>query len=310
MPLTRYCRWPGTRGDFIVRFAAQRAQGFAAKDDYLARVSLSAWDKLDRPKARSPGYVLLDAVALEDLDRCLADRKARRSYIEHIALITELRQILRADRTEQRDLRNAAERRSAGPADDFNAMFCDAVRQWRAQAGGRQVPAVEDAEFHDALEAILQSMSNALALRSGERPAMLDCREAAYALSDAGNGRYFTYEAPPPGELAPAPFATRRSWRLRKDRTLRFEREVFAPYSDPMPPNESLVWRAAGCARNFNGRPRRGTRNIVARAMAADVELADEHLPPGRATAPRSARNDRRTFGPGALPAGTIGCMR
>lgn len=189
------------------------------------------------------GAVVIDAVKLADVDRYIESREARRHYVHFIDSLLVLRDILRKDRDEQADVRTAVEARNAG-VDIEDALF-DAVRTWRAARRGRQLPRLADSDFNKVVSAIDDSIK--AAMRDGDGTALakrMPEDDETVAIARTGRGRYASYAVVPEGErpLTPQLFHRRKQWIMRRDGSLRLERERLERYTHPLPASEVIVW--------------------------------------------------------------------
>lgn len=211
------------------------------------RVYLTRWtDTGNEYRSAGLGFVILDSVALEDVEFYMQSWRARRSYIAYIDTFLELRNVLKADLTEQKPFRDAVRILVPGPRESFDSTFRESVRQWRASRRGRQLPAPGDADFDEEAERIRKIAATTLAYRSSEgRPAALvQADPRAFAFATTGRNRFVSYSPDPKSGrgLMPPLFARRKQWIERKSGKLWLERERVDRFSNPLPAAESLVW--------------------------------------------------------------------
>ena len=241
--------------------------GSSIPQRYNARIWLSRW----QPKEYVTGlpFIVLDAVALEEVEYYMTSRYTRQRYLAFYETFVRLREILRAERRAQADMRAAVGAAFRGADVAIEDAWRDAVRAWRGARRGAQLPDAGapdfDATCATLTAAIRAQLADPTLLDSDGRPTVLaaladaEPRAAdAFALTRSGRGRLVTYlpgPAPEHGALVPAPFVRRLQWRDRGRNGWSLEREALAKYAVKPPAAETLLWEAAGRPRPLDTAP-------------------------------------------------------
>ena len=227
--------------------------------EFTARVSLSRWRGSGSTKHGGLGYVLLDAVRLDDVEYYMTSRTARRHYMDYFHTFTALRRALREDRREQEDMRLAVQGEFHGVDLVFADAFHDAVRTWRAARRGAQLPR-HGAETFDRVRgelatAIRQQLAHSAAGDAAPPVLAQLCDDAgpvtdrAFALTRSGRDRLITYGPALQHGASPIglpPYVERRQWRASGKHAdkWKFERLSWDAYTDPPRATETLLWAA------------------------------------------------------------------
>ena len=243
--------------EFVVRLPVVAESWDDRETRFEARVSLTPKSIYERGGFdRGLPFIVVDAVRLEDVEHYMTSRETRRSYLDYYETFVELRDVLRADRREQADMRAAVADAFRGRGVATDEPWRNALRAWRAARRGRQVPAHGDADFDRVRDALVAEIEAQVAQETGPdgRPSVLadlraDDAGEPFALARSGRGRLVTYHPHEGAPFGPAPFSLRRQWLPAAGGAWRLEREGPARHTDPLPPTETALWTAPDAPR-------------------------------------------------------------
>ena len=215
------------------------------------KVWLTRWERSGYGDGiHGTGFIVLDAVTLEEVERYIASREARKHYVHYIDALFLLRDILRKDKEEQSAMFTALQARHKDI--DISEPFAEAVRTWRASRRGEQVPQREDGTFEKVCAQLDEHITRAVSTDTADDilKRLREAGEKPAALALTGRGRYVTYELAQRDvkDLTPAPFALRKQWIQRAKGGLYLERESLKQYSRPLPASEILMWEDKAAA--------------------------------------------------------------
>ena len=122
------------------------------RPEFTARVNLRAYKEA---KEEAYGYLCLDAVTADELDRYIYDRESRVGHVGYIRLFklasAALRKEEHAEEASRAYLKESAVQAGIAVAEAADLAVAEAVRAWRCANGGKALPGLDDKAGLDVL---------------------------------------------------------------------------------------------------------------------------------------------------------------